>query len=137
MVPDEINPEDDFLKNPLQSRRFWIAVFTALLNAVVAVYPPLADVREQLIQIFSLLGVTLIAGFSLTHALDRIESVLKSRRFWIAIGTGFVNLVVLFWEPFGQVRTEVVDLITYIGMALIGGLTLTDIALLKGWTKKL
>lgn len=130
--PEEV----DVFKNPFESRRLWIALITVVLNALVASYPPLANVKEQLIKILSLLAVTLIGGFSVTHAMDRIESVIKSRRFWVAIGTAFVSIAVLFWPPLEQISTEVVDLIVYLGMALIGGLTLTDMALLRGWTTK-
>lgn len=135
LVPKK-QKETDVFKNPLESRRLWIALITVLLNALVASYPPLANVREQLIKILSLLAVTLIGGFSVTHAMDRIENVLKSRRFWVAIGTAFVSIAVLFWPPLEQISAEVIDLIVYLGMALIGGLTLTDMALLRGWTAK-
>lgn len=131
------NIANDFLKSPLRSRRFWIGIATVLLDGLISVYPPVADVREQLIQIVSLLGMTLIAGFSVTHALNRIESVYKSRRFWIAVGTGLVNMVVLFWPPFAQVRDQVVELVTWIGVSMISGLTLTDVGLLRRWTNKL
>ena len=125
------------MKNPLKSRRFWVAAATVALNAAIAAYPPLENVREQLLTVISYLGITLVGGLSLTHAVNRIEPLWKSRRFWIAIGTAVLNVGIALYPPLINIQAELIDLVAWIGMSLIAGLTLTDVALLRGWTRKL
>lgn len=129
------DPETDPMQNPLQSRRFWISIATVVLNAIVATYPPLMEVKEQLIPIFVTLGMTLVGGFSLTHAVGRVESVVKSRRFWTAVGTGILTVGVALFPGLEAVQTDLIAVIGWAGVALIGGLTVTDFAFLKGWSK--
>lgn len=131
------NLEDEFLKAPWRSRRFWIFLFVPLVAIGIAFYEPLAQVREQLIQSLVTLAVVLVGGFSVTHAAGRVESVWKSRRFWIAIGSVVLDMAIAVYAPLASIRTELIDLITRGGLTLVGALTLTDLALLRGWTRKL
>lgn len=131
------NLSEDFLKNPLRSRRFWIAVGTVALNAAVAQYPPLEAVREQLLGVITWLGIALVSGFSLTHAANRVEPIWKSRRFWVAVGTATLNIGIAVYPPLADVQVELIDMITWLGMTIVAGLTISDVALLKGWTRRL
>lgn len=131
------NIEDEFLKAPWLSRRFWIFLLVPLVAVGIAFYPPLAEVREQLIQSLAYIAVSLIAGLSVTHAAGRVEPAWKSRRFWVAVGSTVLDIAVSLCPSLASIRPELIDLIAWAGMAIIGGFTLTDLALLKGWTKKL
>lgn len=137
MPKPPINFDKDFLKNPLQSRRFWIALGTVVLNALISQYPPLENIREQLLTVFTWLGIALVGGLSLTHAANRLEPLWKSRRFWIAIGTAVLTIGVAIYPPLASVQAELIDVIAWVGITIISGLTLTDVALLRGWTRKL
>jgi hypothetical protein len=137
-VEEEIpNIEEEFLKAPWLSRRFWIFLLVPVVAIGIAFYPPLAEVREQLIGSLAYLAVSLIGGLSVTHAAGRVEPAWKSRRFWVAVGSTALDIAVSLYPPVASIRTELIDLIAWAGMAIIGGFTLTDLALLKGWTKKL
>lgn len=131
-----VNLEQDPLKSPFKSRRFWVTIATLLLDAVIAWYPPLANVQEQLITVISWLGMALVGGLTLTHAVNRVEPLWKSRRFWTAIATGVLTIGVALYPPLAAIQADLIDLITGLGMTLIAGLTVTDIALLRGWTSK-
>ena len=52
------------------------------------------------------------------------------------MATVILDVAVGLWEPVAQIRTELTQVITFIGVTLIGGLTLTDVGLLLGWTDK-
>lgn len=136
MPKPPVNTDEDFLKNPLRSRRFWVATSTVILNALISQYPPLENVREQLLSVITWLGITLVGGLSLTHAVNRLEPLWKSRRFWTAIGTAILSVGVAVFPPLAEVQVELIDIIASAGIALISGFTLTDVALLRGWTRK-
>lgn len=131
------NIEEEFLKAPWRSRRFWIFLFVPIVAIGIAFYTPLAEVREQLIESLVYLAITLVGGLSVTHAAGRVEPVWKSRRFWTALASVVLSMAIAVYPPLASIKTDLIDLITRGGMTLVGALTLTDLALLRGWTKKL
>jgi len=56
------------IMNLLKSKRFWVMIFTALIDVLVSLVPDLAPARTELLTVITLLGAVLVGGYSAEDA---------------------------------------------------------------------